>query len=152
MHPLRVSLLEEPWSLVFAQRLGDDHVTPVVVAEVAHQIPERRPLRAATTSTPIWISGTVASHPFSDWDGPRFLIDSRRRRGQIRISVNAYAPERRGLAAQYQLLGVYSGRIDESADIGSAWPVADLVGSLREHGVVPRFDGAHTRHGDVLLR
>jgi hypothetical protein len=45
MDPLRVSLLEEPWGLVFAQRLGDDRVMPAVVAKVAHQIPERRPLR-----------------------------------------------------------------------------------------------------------
>lgn len=101
---------------------------------------------------PIWTSGTVASDPLSDWDGPRFLIDSRTRPGQSGSAVIAYAPERRGLAAQHQLLGVYSGRIDESADIGSVWPVTDLVDSLQKHGVVSRFDGSHTRHHDVLLR
>jgi len=77
---------------------------------------------------PIWMRGTVASEPEVNYDGkPIFLIDARTREGQSGSPVLYYSDKAfRGLDGNTymgsgmvtQLLGVYSGRIDNRSDIG----------------------------------
>ncbi|WP_341394081.1 serine protease [Arthrobacter sp. G119Y2] len=89
----------------------------------------------------IWARGTVASEPSLDYgDWPSFLIDSRTRPGQsgspvIYFSSNGSIKRASGtvvmkLGHVVYLLGVYSGRINESSDIGIVWKasvIQDLV-------------------------
>jgi len=80
----------------------------------------------------IWARGTIASEPDLDYeDWPRFLIDSRTRKGQSGSPVVFYAPSgftllKSGTTSYFsspitQLLGVYSGRINEESDLGIVW-------------------------------
>lgn len=82
----------------------------------------------------VWTNGTVASDPHSQWDGPRFVIDSRTREGQSGSPVITYDRASRGLPERYQLVGIYSGRVDQKEDIGSVWPLEDLLNDLLKHG------------------
>jgi hypothetical protein len=80
----------------------------------------------------IWARGTIASEPDLDYgDWPRFLIDSRTRRGQSGSPVVFYSPSgftllKSGNTSYFaspimQLLGIYSGRINEGSDLGIVW-------------------------------
>ena len=101
---------------------------------------------------PVWTSGSIATDPSKAWDGPRFLIDSRTREGQSGSGVITYEPAGRGLPARQQLVGIYSGRIETSADIGSVWPLEGLLESLcRRSPIVERFPLPESMSGPALL-
>ncbi|MFA1625230.1 serine protease [Rhizobium mongolense] len=79
---------------------------------------------------PIWVSGFIASEIEIDYDSkPQFLIDCRTRPGQSGSPVVAV---RHGMSQakngdinvggdHAELLGIYSGRINEKSDIGIVW-------------------------------
>lgn len=81
----------------------------------------------------IWTRAFVASEPAVDFDGePVFLVDARTRPGQSGSPVIAYDPgggfvqytdgnSSIGGASVVNLLGVYSGRINEQSDLGKVW-------------------------------
>jgi hypothetical protein len=82
----------------------------------------------------IWTRGFIASEPDVDLnDTPSFLIDSRTRPGQSGSPVITYSsggptPMANGALAftngpTCDLLGVYSGRINEQSDLGIVWKV-----------------------------
>jgi len=82
----------------------------------------------------IWTRGFVASEPDIDLDDlPRLLIDARTRPGQSGSPVIAYGSGGMlsmadGSTAMFNgpvvnLLGVYSGRINEQSDLGYIWKV-----------------------------
>lgn len=81
----------------------------------------------------IWTRGFIASEPDIDLDDlPSFLVDARTRRGQSGSPVIVYSngPHRMadgslsmGAGAVTNLLGVYSGRINEQSDLGRVWKV-----------------------------
>lgn len=94
---------------------------------------------------PIWVQGWIASEPSARYDDlPCFLIDSRTRPGLSGAPVIFYSF---GGAIQMSdgataisavpiqsLLGVYSGRIHEDADIGVVWR-REVITELLEGGV-----------------
>lgn len=95
-------------------------------------------------SLAVWATGFVASEPQVDFEGlPIFLIDCRSRPGQSGSPVIAYrsaggVPMKDGGVAFFagpvtELLGIYSGRINDQSDIGIVWKVAairELVRSM----------------------
>lgn len=104
-----------------------------------------------TQDPPVWTGGTIATNPHEEWDGPRFLIDSRTRSGQSGSAVITYEPAGRGLPARQQLVGIYSGRIHKSADIGSVWHLEDSLDDLYRHGG-PLDPSPVEASGEVLFR
>ncbi|MCH6161579.1 trypsin-like peptidase domain-containing protein [Streptomyces marispadix] len=83
-------------------------------------------------SLAVWTKGAIATEVDVDFgDLPCFLIDSRTRPGQSGSPVIAYSPG--GMTAMANgetvmaqnamanLLGVYSGRINEKSDLGHVW-------------------------------
>lgn len=94
----------------------------------------------------IWATGFVASEPDVDMDGlPYFLIDCRTRPGQSGSAVisqfeaGEMVPTRNGLVAMakpfIQLLGIYSGRVNEKSDLGMVWKISalrELVAAIRQ--------------------
>lgn len=93
----------------------------------------------------IWATGFMASEPEVDFDQlPVFLIDCRSRPGQSGSAVVAYrnggaVPLASGHTVMYsgpvsELLGIYSGRINEQSDIGIVWKISavrELVHSIQ---------------------
>jgi hypothetical protein len=93
----------------------------------------------------VWATGFMASEPEVDFDQlPVFLIDCRSRPGQSGSAVVAYrnggaVPLADGSTAMYsgpvsELLGIYSGRLNEQSDIGFVWKISairDLVHSIK---------------------
>ncbi|TAV89299.1 trypsin-like serine peptidase [Rhizobium leguminosarum] len=91
----------------------------------------------------VWVSGFIASEPDVNFNGlPQFLVDCRTRPGQSGSPVIAV---RRGSATFKngsteigrlnfaELLGIYSGRINDKSDIGIVWKRAaidELVQSI----------------------
>ena len=82
----------------------------------------------------IWTRGFIASEPQVDlYDLPLFLVDARTRPGQSGSPVIAYSAAGPHLLADgslvlgggtmTNLLGVYSGRINEQSDLGLVWKV-----------------------------
>jgi hypothetical protein len=82
----------------------------------------------------IWTRGFIASEPEIDIDDlPRFLIDSRTRKGQSGSPVIAYSGPGMHVMANgntvvsgatiVNLLGVYSGRINSESDLGYVWKI-----------------------------
>ncbi len=83
----------------------------------------------------IWTRGFMASEPDVDWnDLPCFLVDARTREGQSGSPVIAYSSGTGGhrmaggALAFFQgpvtnLLGVYSGRLNNQSDLGIVWKV-----------------------------
>lgn len=66
----------------------------------------------------IWVTGFVASEPDLNFNGlPVFLIDARTRKGQSGSPVTANG----------QLLGIYSGRINEESDLGMVWKATEIA-------------------------
>jgi hypothetical protein len=93
----------------------------------------------------IWSRGAIASEPDVDLDElPKFLVDSRTRRGQSGSPVIAHSPG--GMTAMADggttmftgpvtnLLGVYSGRINEQSDLGIVWKV-QAIRDIIEGGI-----------------
>jgi hypothetical protein len=83
------------------------------------------------------MKGAMASEPSIDFDNkPCFLIDARTRQGQsgspvITFTSGGFVTKTDGVAAvvtgqHYDLLGVYSGRINEQSDLGKVWKVRAL--------------------------
>ncbi len=90
--------------------------------------------RTAGGAFGIWTHGFVASEPEVDFDDlPLFLVDARTREGQSGSPVISYAtggatPMADGSTAimgagLVNLLGVYSGRINNESDLGLVWKV-----------------------------
>lgn len=85
------------------------------------------------TNTAVWTRASIASEPDLDFDDkPLFLVDARGRPGQSGSPVIGYwkasdtkATRGGGLAVgtgtSWELLGVYSGRITETSDLGRVW-------------------------------
>lgn len=82
--------------------------------------------------TAIWVRGFIASEPSQNWNNlPCLLIDSRTRSGQSGSPVIAFSsggptPMADGGLAfasdpMWQLMGVYSGRINRESDLGIVW-------------------------------
>ncbi|AYQ27746.1 trypsin-like peptidase domain-containing protein [Polaromonas sp. Pch-P] len=85
-------------------------------------------------SMAIWATGFVASEPEISHGGePVFLIDCRTRPGQSGSPVVTKPNDDRFFGvrdAEYELLGIYSGRINKDSDIGKVWKayvIAELV-------------------------
>jgi hypothetical protein len=86
----------------------------------------------------IWTTGWIASEPSLDHDGlPVFLLDSRTRMGQSGSPVifsrpNGAVPKVGGNIEFHtgrvtELVGLYSGRINEQSDLGRVWKRAALA-------------------------
>lgn len=96
----------------------------------------------------IWTQGFVASDPDIDYEKlPRFLIDARTRPGQSGSPVIIYrqpgdAIARRDLTiffstgSEVELLGVYSGRINNDSDLGFVWKTS-AIAEVLQGGFVP---------------
>lgn len=91
--------------------------------------------RTGGGSLGIWVQGTIASEPAMEWnDLPCFLIDSRTRQGQSGSPVivhraGSYLSESgatvfAGDATRF--VGIYSGRISDSSDLGIVWKLSAL--------------------------
>jgi hypothetical protein len=85
----------------------------------------------------VWTVSPVASEPLAGWNGlPGFLLDSRTREGQsgapVLMHVRPGEPVVVGGeaivhdASVTALVGVYSGRINKSSDLGKVWTVDAL--------------------------
>jgi hypothetical protein len=101
--------------------------------------------RTAGGAVAIWTKGAIASEPEMDFDGlPCFLIDARTRMGQSGSPVVAYSAggpttmEDGSLVMLanpfWNLLGVYSGRINSESDLGMVWKPA-VIREILEKGV-----------------
>ena len=94
---------------------------------------------AVAGSTAIWATGFMATEPELDYDGsPQFLIDCRTRKGQsgsavIAHRIGSYIPLGGGLTtgSATDLLGIYSGRINEQSDLGIVWKVSAIQEMVR---------------------
>lgn len=85
----------------------------------------------------VWTRGFIASEPDIDWnDRPCFLIDARTRQGQSGSPVLNHSPAGAinipggvmTISAKpvTNLLGIYSGRINDQSDLGIVWKVSAL--------------------------
>lgn len=80
----------------------------------------------------IWVTGHIASEPGLDYDGqPHFLLDARTRQGLSGAPVVRHIPAGSTVqvngqpfvtgTAATELVGIYSGRLNEEADLGRVW-------------------------------
>ena len=87
--------------------------------------------------TAVWTAGTIASEPQIDFEGlPILLVDGKTRSGQSGSPVIRYVTPgswvviENGLTIAQteiiELIGVYSGRINEKSDLGKIWKVSAL--------------------------
>jgi hypothetical protein len=95
--------------------------------------------RLYNASLATWVGGTIASEPnLPVGDFPAILVDSRTRPGSSGSPVVMYRPsgsllpvKAGGMAIHHgeykYLLGAYSGRIHDEADIGYVWTTAAIV-------------------------
>lgn len=102
---------------------------------------------------PVWTRASIATEPELNFEGkPCFLVDAKARPGQSGSPVIAYwTPERTkltqrgsiqiGSAESWELLGVYSGRITNTSDLGRVWK-REAIRAVLEGGAVDdyRFD------------
>ena len=86
----------------------------------------------------VWATGFVATEPDIDHGGkPVFLIDCRSRHGQsgspviLHHGYHAKAANSIGFQVSSELLGIYSGRINEQSDIGIVWKSSVIVELLQ---------------------
>lgn len=89
----------------------------------------------------IWTTGFIATEIELDYGGlPQFLIDARTRPGQSGSPVIAYRTDfvrgRNGALGQldmpnWDLLGIYSGRINADSDIGVVWKLSAIIELIR---------------------
>lgn len=94
----------------------------------------------------VWTRGTIAWPPGFDWrDLPCLLVDCRTRKGQSGSPVVFFADSQteytsvdggRARGPAWNLVGVYSGRIQEDSDVGIVWKRSALE-AVVEHGVRP---------------
>ena len=82
----------------------------------------------------VWATGFVATEPDIDHGGkPVFLIDCRSRPGQsgspviLHHGYHAKAANSIGFRPSSELLGIYSGRINEQSDLGRVWKSSMIV-------------------------
>lgn len=79
----------------------------------------------------VWVQGTIATEPEVPYMGlPCMLIDSRTRAGQSGSPVILYSGNGAVPTSQTHLVGVYSGRINESSDLGFVWrsrAIAEII-------------------------
>jgi hypothetical protein len=94
----------------------------------------------------IWTRGTVATEYYVEYDGrPCFLIDARTRSGQSGSPVLYFNTDSRNVQFRgdvyvadqgsfSQLLGIYSGRLNEKSDLGYVWrprAIAETIDAAR---------------------
>jgi len=94
----------------------------------------------------VWTRGTIAWPPSLPWRNlPAFLIDCRSRPGQsgspVIFAANEFTPYRSAsgrivTGPVHEIIGVYSGRIQQDSDIGVVWK-RDAVREVVEHGIRP---------------
>ncbi|QAY60463.1 serine protease [Microbacterium protaetiae] len=99
---------------------------------------------------PVWTRASIATEPELDFEGkPCFLVDARARSGQSGSPVIAYwTPERTkltqrgniqiGSAESWELLGIYSGRITDTSDLGRVWK-REAIRAVLEGGTVDDY-------------
>lgn len=68
-----------------------------------------------------------------NYEAPTFLIDSKTRAGQSGSPVLFKSPMH-SLQEDYYLIGIYSGRVNETSDLGYVWKV-ELIKEILENGV-----------------
>jgi hypothetical protein len=92
----------------------------------------------------VWATGFVATEPEIDHDGrPVFLIDCRTRHGQsgspviLHHGYHAKNANSIGFRASSELLGIYSGRINEESDIGTVWKSSVIAELLQYASFLP---------------
>lgn len=92
----------------------------------------------------IWVQGSVATEPLTDFDNrPCFLVDSRTRTGQSGSPVIIFARDDGAIALDdnvarfatgggpfIRLLGVYSGRVNAESDLGYVWRTETIVETI----------------------
>ena len=85
----------------------------------------------------VWATGFVASEPDIDHGGkPVFLIDCRSRTGQsgspviLHHGYHAKGANSIGFVPSSELLGIYSGRINDKSDLGVVWKSHAIVDLL----------------------
>jgi hypothetical protein len=109
--------------------------------------------KPASGAFAVWTHGFLASEPLVDYEGrPRFLIDAKTREGQSGAPVIVHNPSPLGVdldgkvqqlgGAVTQLIGVYSGRVNLSEDIGFVW---------RAQAIVDIIDSKQPGHTGVIL-
>ena len=94
----------------------------------------------------VWTRGTIAWPPSLPWRNlPAFLIDCRSRPGQsgspVVFAANEFTRYRHAsgrveTGPVHELIGAYSGRIHDAADVGIVWK-RNAVREIVEHGVRP---------------
>lgn len=99
---------------------------------------------------PVWTRASIATEPELDFEGkPCFLVDARARPGQSGSLVIAYwTPERTkltrrgniqiGAGESWELLGIYSGRITATSDLGRVWK-REAIRAVLEGGIVDDY-------------
>ncbi|MER8008578.1 serine protease [Streptomyces sp. NPDC094149] len=91
----------------------------------------------------VWTAAPVASEPLAGWNGlPGFLLDSRTRPGQSGSPVVMHIRPGEPVVADgavhlheesvTALIGIYSGRLDPTSDLGMVWTTDALFGFLPE--------------------
>lgn len=109
--------------------------------------------KPASGAFAVWTHGFLASEPLVDYEGrPRFLIDARTREGQSGAPVIVHNPNPVAVDPDGQLqqldgsvtylIGVYSGRVNLTEDIGFVW---------RAQAIVDIIDAAQRGHVGVVL-
>ncbi len=103
-------------------------------------------------SLAIWVQGFIATERVVDFGNlPRFLVDSRTRRGQSGSPVifyagtGTYTDVNRSTCVEVgeylEFVGVYSGRINEQSDLGFVWKASALqeilCGGIRGTAAAP---------------
>lgn len=105
------------------------------------------PFGKSVFTSPIWVTGYIASEPDFDYENlPSFLIDCRARPGQsgspviYYIKVGQLEYDDGFLASakkeQSHLLGIYSGRINKDSDLGIVWKV-NILKEIISNGEIP---------------
>lgn len=92
----------------------------------------------------VWATGFVASEPEINHGGrPVFLIDCRSRKGQsgspviLHHGLRSNVVQARAAEVHSELLGIYSGRINEESDLGVVWK-AYAIAELLLHATASR--------------
>jgi S1-C subfamily serine protease len=118
------------------------HQNKISCADLVHVVGFPFGVKTAP-SFAIWATGFVASEPQIPHGGdPLFLIDCRTRPGQSGSAVISRVDDRGGEKPRdlgYDLLGVYSGRINAESDLGKVWNV-HVISELIEYASISRGD------------
>lgn len=105
----------------------------------------------------VWATGFVASEPEIDHGGrPVFLIDCRSRSGQSGSPVILHRGYRDTIVdateaeIMSELLGIYSGRINEGSDLGIVWKTCEIVELLTHATMLSREISSTTNAANQL--